>query len=66
MEERRASTYLKNGKILRKRDRGRQTETVFNGLASWHKTKLTADILYSAGNRELWRDMISNTCRNGL
>jgi hypothetical protein len=46
-------------------ERGRQRETMLNGLTWWHKKKSTVDILNSSQKRELWRDMISNAYRLG-
>jgi hypothetical protein len=52
------------GKIEGEMDRGRQRETILDGIMSTRKI-LTVDVLNSVRNNGLWRDMISNACRQG-
>ncbi|GFN76962.1 hypothetical protein PoB_000346800 [Plakobranchus ocellatus] len=48
-----------------KRVRGRQREKIMDGLATWLGPRKVSDILAAVKDRDLWRDMIANTYKQG-
>lgn len=50
------------GKIIGRRDRGRQREKILDGLTKWQGKKLTTELIETARNRELWKKMTANVC----
>ncbi|GFN87646.1 UDP-glucuronosyltransferase 2a1-like, partial [Plakobranchus ocellatus] len=53
------------GKFEGKRSRGRQREKIMDGLATWLGPGKVSDILAAVKDRDLWRDMIANTYKQG-
>ena len=53
------------GKIIGRRDRGRQREKILDGLTKWHWKKLTTELIATVRNREMWKKMTANVCRQG-
>ncbi|GFN96300.1 hypothetical protein PoB_002280600 [Plakobranchus ocellatus] len=61
-EKRKTGTF---GKFEGKRGRGRQREKIMDGLATWLGPGKVSDILATIKDRDLWRDMITNACKQG-
>ncbi|GFO29423.1 endonuclease-reverse transcriptase [Plakobranchus ocellatus] len=53
------------GKFEGKRSRGRQSEKIMDGLATWLGPGKVSDILAAVKDRDLWRDMIANAYKQG-
>ncbi|GFN89685.1 RNA-directed DNA polymerase from mobile element jockey [Plakobranchus ocellatus] len=53
------------GKFEGKRSGGRQGEKMVDGLATWLGPGKVSDILAAVKDRDLWRDMIANACKQG-
>ncbi|GFO14783.1 UDP-glucuronosyltransferase 2a1-like [Plakobranchus ocellatus] len=53
------------GKFEGKRSRGRQREKIMDGLATWLAPGKVSDILAAVKDRDLWRDMITDTYKQG-
>jgi hypothetical protein len=53
------------GKILGKRDRGRQIETILDGVCIWLGVKDNKDIFRDVRDRTRWRNIIDNAFRQG-
>ncbi|GFO24342.1 retrovirus-related pol polyprotein from type-1 retrotransposable element r2 [Plakobranchus ocellatus] len=53
------------GKFEGKRSRGKQREKIMDGLATWLGPGKVSDILAAVKVRDLWRDMIANTYKQG-
>ncbi|GFO03140.1 UDP-glucuronosyltransferase 2a1-like [Plakobranchus ocellatus] len=53
------------GKFEGKRSRGRQREKIMDGLATWLGPGKVSDILAAVKDRNLRRDMIANTYKQG-
>ncbi|GFN81917.1 hypothetical protein PoB_000842300 [Plakobranchus ocellatus] len=53
------------GKFEGKRIRGRQREKILDGLATWLGPGKMSDILAAVKDRDLWRDMIANSYKQG-
>jgi hypothetical protein len=51
------------GKIKGKRDKGRQRETILDGVCRWLIVKDSKDIFRYVYNRTRWRNMIANAFR---
>jgi hypothetical protein len=49
-----------------KRDRGRQREKILNGLANWLGKKSITEMINKARDRNLWRYITANVCRQGI
>ena len=54
------------GKIIGRRDRGKQREKILDGLTKWHGKKRTTELIATVRNRELWKKMTANVCRQGI
>ena len=52
------------GKIEGRRDRGRQTEKMLDGLSSWHSRASTFELIANTKDRDLWRSMIAYANRH--
>ncbi|GFO31964.1 hypothetical protein PoB_005846900 [Plakobranchus ocellatus] len=48
-----------------RRSRGSQREKIMDGLATWLGTGKVLDTLAAVKDRDLWRDMIANTYKQG-
>ncbi|GFO42822.1 craniofacial development protein 2 [Plakobranchus ocellatus] len=57
--------FVTTGKSEGKRSRGRQREKIMDGLATWLGPGKVSDILAAVKDRDLWRDMIANTYKQG-
>jgi len=53
------------GKMIGRRDRGRQREKILDSLTKWHGRESTTDLIASTKNREMWRNMTANVCGQG-
>ncbi|GFO12183.1 hypothetical protein PoB_003868800 [Plakobranchus ocellatus] len=53
------------GKFEGKRSKGRQREKIMDELATWLGPGKMSDILAAVKDRDLWRDMIANTYKQG-
>ena len=53
------------GKISGRRDRGRQREKIFDGLANWLGKRSITEMVNKARDRNGWRYMTANVCRLG-
>ncbi|GFO32451.1 hypothetical protein PoB_005895600 [Plakobranchus ocellatus] len=53
------------GKFEGKRSRGRQSEKIMDGLATWLGPGKVSDILAAVKDRDLWSDMIANAYKQG-
>ena len=65
LRKRKIEHLVTTGKILGKRDRGRQREKILDSLAEWHGKKSTTDLITSTKDRGLWRSMTANACGHG-
>jgi hypothetical protein len=53
------------GNISGKRDRGRQREKILDGLANYLGEKVITEMINKANDRNGWRYMTANVCRQG-
>ncbi|GFO28056.1 hypothetical protein PoB_005456100 [Plakobranchus ocellatus] len=53
------------GKFEGKSSRGRQREKIMDRLTTWLGPRKVSDILAAVTDRDLWRDMIANACKQG-
>ena len=53
------------GKISGKRDRGRQREKILDSLANWLGERSITEMINKARDRNGWRYMTANVCRQG-
>ncbi|GFO44446.1 hypothetical protein PoB_007095100 [Plakobranchus ocellatus] len=53
------------GKFEGKISRGRQREKIMDGMATWLGPGKVSDIPAAVKDRDLWRDMIANTYKQG-
>ena len=53
------------GKISRRRDRGRQQEKILDGLTKWLGERSITEMINKARDRNGWRYMTANVCRQG-
>ena len=53
------------GRIIDTRDRGRQREKILDSLCKWHGIELKTQLINITGDRNMWRCMTANVCRQG-
>jgi hypothetical protein len=53
------------GTISGRRDRGRQREKILDGLANWLGVKSITEMINKTRDRNGWRYMTTNVCRQG-
>ena len=51
---------MTTGMIEGKRSRGRQRETMLDGLKEWLNVGKMTEVLRATGEREVWKDIVAN------
>ena len=52
-------------KIMGRRDRGRQREKILDSLTKWHGRGSNTELINCTRDRNMWRYMTANVCRQG-
>ena len=55
--------FLATGKLDRERSKGRQREKMLDSLKSWLGAGRVTDMMSTARDRDVWKDMIANAMR---